>query len=43
MDVSSEEVARKAPVVRFVDLLLSQAVKRKFKDNRYSCYVLNLV
>jgi len=32
MDVSSEEVARKAPVVRFVDLLLSQAVKRRASD-----------
>lgn len=29
---SSEEVARKAPVVRFVDLLLSQAVKSRASD-----------
>ena len=32
MDVSSEEVAKKAPVVRFVDLLLSQAVKSSASD-----------
>ena len=32
MDVNSEEIARKAPVVRFVDLLLSQAVKRRASD-----------
>ena len=32
MDASSEEVARKAPVVRFVDLLLNQAVKRRASD-----------
>jgi len=32
MDVSSEEAATKAPVIRFVDLLLSQAVKSRASD-----------
>jgi len=32
MDGSSEEIAKKAPVVRFVDLLLSQAVKSRASD-----------
>ncbi|MHC4500618.1 MAG: GspE/PulE family protein, partial [Planctomycetota bacterium] len=31
-DISTEEAARKAPVIRFVDLLLSQAVKSRASD-----------
>ena len=31
-DISSEEAATKAPVIRFVDLLLSQAVKSRASD-----------
>ncbi|HUT31670.1 MAG TPA: ATPase, T2SS/T4P/T4SS family [Sedimentisphaerales bacterium] len=31
-DISGEEAARKAPVIRFVDLLLSQAVKSRASD-----------
>jgi type IV pilus assembly protein PilB len=31
-DISNEEAATKAPVIRLVDLLLSQAVKRKASD-----------
>lgn len=31
-DIANEEAAAKAPVIRFVDLLLAQAVKRKASD-----------